>query len=90
MAVYVLPCDFPIPYGCWCGITDPFPAEGDPIDNYDQHCKNHDYCYVEGIEQLGCTVLDEYVWLYDWDKVDGKVGPCKMICLKKPKKTLRN
>ena len=49
MAYEYLPCLFPIPYGCWCGITIPFPAQNDPIDEYDALCKSHDYCYEEGI-----------------------------------------
>ncbi len=65
----VLPCIFPIPYGCWCGITIPFPAPEDPIDEYDATCKTHDFCYEDGA-LLNCTSLDEYVWLYSWDLTD--------------------
>ena len=49
MAYAYLPCLFPIPYGCWCGITIPFPAQNDPIDEYDDLCKSHDFCYEDGI-----------------------------------------
>ena len=52
MAVQYMPCPspyFPIPYGCWCGITIPFPARHDPIDTFDEKCKIHDYCYEDAI-----------------------------------------
>ena len=49
MAYAYLPCYFPIPYGCWCGITIPFPAQNDPVDEYDALCKSHDFCYEDGI-----------------------------------------
>jgi hypothetical protein len=71
MGAYVLPCMFPMPYGCWCGITIPFPAEGDPVDKFDQICKEHDYCYERGPEE--CSFIDEYFWPYSWDLVDEKV-----------------
>ena len=72
MGWYVLPCWFPIPYGCWCGISIPFPPPEDPIDEFDSSCKRHDYCYEAGA-LLNCTSFDEYVWLYEWDLVDDKI-----------------
>ena len=55
MAVHYIPCDFPvfpIPYGCWCGITVPFPAQHEPIDYFDEQCKIHDYCYEDAIKEV--------------------------------------
>ena len=52
MAAQYMPCPFPyfpIPYGCWCGITIPWPARHDPIDTFDEKCKIHDYCYEDAI-----------------------------------------
>ena len=52
MAAQYMPCPFPyfpIPYGCWCGITIPFPSGHDPIDTFDEKCKIHDYCYEDAI-----------------------------------------
>jgi len=78
---------FPIPYGCWCGITLPYPpAHEEPIDEFDANCKVHDHCYDAAVE-TGCDWLDEYVWAYDW-KWDGSEiicsedqDPCqKMMC----------
>ena len=49
MAIEYIPCGFPyfpIPYGCWCGITLPYPpAHEEPIDSFDAKCKTHDICY---------------------------------------------
>ena len=56
MAISYIPCSFPyfpIPYGCWCGITVPFPPNHDePIDNFDEKCKVHDYCYEDAYPQV--------------------------------------
>ena len=55
MAVHYIPCDFPvfpIPYGCWCGITVPFPAQHEPIDIFDEQCKIHDYCYEDALNAV--------------------------------------
>ena len=55
MAVHYIPCDFPvfpIPYGCWCGITVPFPAKHEPIDIFDEQCKIHDYCYEDALNAV--------------------------------------
>jgi hypothetical protein len=74
MALRVLPCAFPLPYGCWCGITIPFPPSGGPIDKWDEMCKVHDYCYVDGQKDIGCNFIDVFIWPYAWDYVDGKVN----------------
>eukprot|EP00093_Oithona_nana_P002043 02043.XXX_36226_37015_1 [CDS] Oithona nana genome sequencing. len=89
MAVSYIPCSFPyfpIPYGCWCGISVPFPPKHEPIDNFDEKCKVHDYCYEDAYPQ-GCDILDAYVWDYDW-KIENNTIVCdanqdfcqKMIC----------
>ena len=75
MAASHIPCDFPyfpIPYGCWCGITLPWPSPWKAVDDFDSSCKTHDYCY-EDANALGCGVMDDYVYLYSWDDVDGEV-----------------
>ena len=69
-----IPCPFPyfpIPYGCFCGITINKPDKP-PIDEFDATCLVHDECYDEGIVE-GCSVFDEYVWNYDWEMKNGTV-----------------
>ena len=62
MAVEYIPCSFPyfpIPYGCWCGITIPYPpAHEEPIDQFDAKCKTHDICYEESLAEV-----KKVVWL---------------------------
>ncbi|XP_023342172.1 phospholipase A2 isoform X2 [Eurytemora carolleeae] len=79
---------FPIPYGCWCGITIPYPpVHEEPVDEFDATCKVHDHCYDDAVE-YGCDWLDEYVWSYDWDFDENNVITCsedqdicqKMMC----------
>ena len=79
MAAEHIPCDYTwwhISYGCWCGITIPFPSPWKPIDTFDAACKTHDYCYqdTQDNDTLDCDILDEYVWNYKWDTVDGEVN----------------
>ena len=67
MASKIIECPFPyfpIPYGCWCGLT-PDGTTADPIDNFDTLCKKHDQCYDEGIKE-GCNSLDEYLVPYKY------------------------
>ena len=56
MAIEYIDCPFPyfpIPYGCWCGVTIPFPPEHDePIDTFDSLCKTHDYCYEDALAEV--------------------------------------
>jgi hypothetical protein len=73
MYTSVLPCIFPIPYGCWCGLNGPFPGMADPIDNFDQLCKDHDLCFDKGRNELKCSWFDMYVRVYNWDLTDRKV-----------------
>ena len=74
MASQTLPCSFPLPYGCWCGPTSPFPAPHPPVDAFDAACRDHDYCYADAEAGEGqCGFLDEFVWLYQWDNVNGEV-----------------
>ena len=69
MATKVIKCPlpvFPIPYGCWCGITlskDP----GDPIDDFDAACMVHDHCYDRLEEDKKCSNnINEYTANYKW------------------------
>jgi len=91
MAADHIPCDFPyfpIPYGCWCGITLPWPCPYKPVDDFDDLCKTHDYCYEEAEDSMGCSIWDEYLWLYKWHNgEDGEIicddtnDPCQAyIC----------
>ena len=64
MAIEYIPCGFPyfpIPYGCWCGITLPYPpAHEEPIDSFDAKCKTHDICYDQSqieVNLIAYTVL---------------------------------
>ncbi len=44
MAAAYIPCDFPyfpIPYGCFCGITITLPVHP-PVDAFDESCMIHD------------------------------------------------
>ena len=77
MATKVIKCPlpvFPIPYGCWCGITlskDP----GDPIDDFDAACMVHDQCYHKLKEDKKCSnTISAYATPFKWhvDK-DNKV-----------------
>ena len=64
MAVSYIPCSFPyfpIPYGCWCGISVPFPPKHEPIDNFDEKCKVHDYCYEDAYPQVIWQTIDKRV-----------------------------
>jgi hypothetical protein len=61
-AAYV-PCPipyFPIPYGCYCGITITPPPQP-PIDVYDQECKDHDQVSFDWIFIQMC---------FDWLIID--------------------
>ena len=76
MAAEHIPCDFPyfpLPYGCWCGITYPFPSPWKPVDSFDATCKTHDFCY-EDANSAGCGVMDDYVWNYKWHNLEGEVS----------------
>ena len=68
MAMHFIDCPNAIPnkYGCWCGLTIPFPAPHEPVDHIDGLCKVHDYCYADALKS-GCTALDEYVLPYQWE-----------------------
>ena len=80
MAADHIPCDFPyfpIPYGCWCGITLPWPCPYKPVDDFDDLCKTHDYCYEEAEDSMGCSIWDEYLWLYKWH--NGEDGEVRQI-----------
>ena len=68
MAMHFIDCPTAIPnkYGCWCGLTLPFPAPHEPVDHIDGLCKVHDYCYADALKS-GCTALDEYVLPYQWE-----------------------
>ena len=83
MAADHIPCDFPyfpIPYGCWCGITLPWPCPYKPVDDFDDLCKTHDYCYEEAEDSMGCSIWDEYLWLYKWHNgEDGEVRKIGVI-----------
>ena len=75
MAATHIPCDFPyfpIPYGCWCGITLPWPSPYKPIDDLDVACKTHDWCYEDAVDS-GCSIFDEYVFNYKWHDDNGEV-----------------
>jgi len=76
MAIEYIPCPFPyfpIPYGCWCGVTVPYPpAHEEPIDSFDAKCKTHDICYDESLTQ-GCSLWDNYVWNYKWKIENGEI-----------------
>ena len=65
MAISYIPCSFPyfpIPYGCWCGITVPFPPNHDePIDNFDEKCKVHDYCYEDAIKEVNIFDFENFL-----------------------------
>ena len=82
MAATHIPCDFPyfpIPYGCWCGITLPWPSPYKPIDDLDEACKSHDWCYEAAADE-GCSIWDEYVFNYKWHDDNGEVSkPSKTI-----------
>ena len=65
---------FPIPYGCWCGITENWPPLSEPIDQFDAACKVHDYCYNNATKELGCTEFDRYGRFYNWHDEDGTVS----------------
>lgn len=77
MVAEYIPCPFPyfpIPYGCWCGITIPFPPlHEEPVDVFDAQCKSHDYCYEEVNAEQGCNLLDNYFWSYEWHLIKGEV-----------------
>ena len=77
MAMHFIDCPTAIPnkYGCWCGLTIPFPASHDPVDHIDGLCKVHDYCYDDALKS-GCTALDEYVWPYQWEVSDAGTIKC--------------
>ena len=77
MAMHFIDCPTAIPnkYGCWCGLTIPFPAPHDPVDHIDGLCKVHDYCYADALKS-GCTALDEYVWPYQWEVSDAGIIKC--------------
>ena len=75
MAATHIPCDFPyfpIPYGCWCGITLPWPSPYKPIDDLDEACKSHDWCYEAAADE-GCSIWDEYVFNYKWHDDNSEV-----------------
>ena len=88
MAATHIPCDFPyfpIPYGCWCGITLPWPSPYKPIDDLDEACKSHDWCYEAAADE-GCSIWDEYVFNYKWHDDNGEVSkPSKKFLIIKRK-----
>ncbi|GBM94239.1 hypothetical protein AVEN_154449-1 [Araneus ventricosus] len=45
-------------YGCFCG----FKGAGKPVDNIDNCCLDHDWCYA----RLGCPPVMLYVLRYTW------------------------
>ena len=76
MMAKITKCPFPylpVPYGCWCGPTIPWPQTEDPIDKVDALCKTHDYCYEDAEINLGCDILDEYILPYKWTFYENKV-----------------
>ena len=71
-----MPCAAPyfvFPYGCFCGLTRPWPCPWKPIDQFDEICKVHDYCYEDANAKLGCTQWDDYVYTYKWHDEDREV-----------------
>lgn len=75
MAATHIPCSypyFPIPYGCWCGPTRPWPSPFKPIDEFDEICKSHDWCYQDAIETK-CLYWEVYLLNYKWHDENGKI-----------------
>jgi len=61
-AAYV-PCPFPyfpIPYGCYCGITITPPPQP-PIDIFDQECKDHDQVFFLYSTWLPFGLFSKYI-----------------------------
>ena len=84
LAAYYIPCPFPyfpMPYGCWCGFTIPFPSPWMPIDDMDHSCKIHDYCYEEASANFDCGFFDDYIYSYDWHDEDGEVLKKVYLCI---------
>lgn len=77
MAASFIDCPnaIPIKYGCWCGLTIPFPASHGPVDYIDSLCKVHDYCYDDALKS-GCSAMDEYVLPYQWEESDAGTIEC--------------
>lgn len=80
-----VPCEspyFPIPYGCWCGITGNVTTPPKPVDDFDAMCMAHDNCYEKANDDHNCTAIDDYIKLYKWDYLDGQVRLLNAIITK--------
>lgn len=60
---------FPLPYGCFCGPNLGSEVEDvDPVDEFDAHCKEHDQCYQDVIDDPGCKHFNVYFSAYNFSE----------------------
>ncbi|XP_033121461.1 acidic phospholipase A2 E-like isoform X2 [Anneissia japonica] len=63
-------------YGCWCG----FGGGGNPVDETDRCCMNHDQCYSEAIKKHVCSNTDVYIARYEFATTECRSDAASITC----------